>query len=98
MANSTSPFDNIKKIVDDDLSLTGSEKEEYLSLLDRLSQNQLNDPSEAYKFLAYLKDIFDEAERVAIMKHDAEAIKVLAQSRRERDLLLTLMLAGDQSA
>lgn len=96
MVNDLYFFKNLKEFINDDLSLDERGRESYLAILDKLSQNQTVDYEDAYKFLKYLEDIFDEAEEAALLKRDSQAIKILAQARQERKLLLTLILVGEQ--
>jgi glutamate mutase epsilon subunit len=88
-------FKNIKEFIKDDYSLDEEMREKYLTILEKISQNQTIDYEDAYKFLKYLEDIFDEAEEMALLKRDSQAIKTLAQARQERNLLMTIILGGE---
>jgi glutamate mutase epsilon subunit len=88
-------FKNIKEFIKDDYSLDEEMREKYLTILEKIGQNQAIDYEDAYKFLKYLEDIFDEAEEMALLKRDSQAIKTLAQARQERNLLMTIILGGE---
>jgi len=88
-------FKNIKEFIKDDYSLDEEMREKYLTILEKIGQNQTIDYEDAYKFLKYLEDIFDEAEEMALLKRDSQAIKTLAQARQERNLLMTIILGGE---
>jgi|GEM_PF-3946894 len=89
-------FETIRKFIIDDVSLDEEKRKRYLNLLDKIEQNQKVDYEEAYEFVGYIEDIFDEAEEIALIKKDSEAIKVLAEARQERNLIMTLLIKGEE--
>jgi hypothetical protein len=92
ITNDENMFKSVIELMNKDAQLTDEMRERYVGAVNKLAIGQKIEAELGAEIMLYIDNLFTEAEDDAVAREDKEMIKLLAELRRERDLIASAIL------